>query len=506
MKVLLALLYLVLASAAQGAEPAAIRLAILVGNDLGRPVRPALRFAASDARKMRDVLVRVGGFASDNVMLLEDRTAADLDAALDKAARRVAAAGGPALLLFYFSGHADGVALELGEDGVPFAHVRKRLEESGATLRIALVDACLSGQMIGLRGASLAPAFDIDVTGDLAAEGTVVLTSTAADEMAQESVELGGAVFTHHLVSGLYGAADEDRDRQVSLGELYRYTYGRTLGATARSLAGPQHPAYGFALEGKGDVVLASMPGGAGMLSFPAALHGSFFVLAGDDVLAQVDQAGDADRTLALPAGRYTLVRRHAQKLEQALITLSDTGLWTLAPGDFSPTALTLAEQRGGDGRALNRVVVFYALSGWFMPEMGALHAGGMLLRRQVSIVELQLRAGYGSANVNDREFRYELRVLDLAVAALLRIPIYRLDLLVGPLLGVARLAQESAFSGHWSTWSAAPGFELAADIQVWRDLSLYLSWELDVMLFHRDGALRAQPAPRAALGIGYAF
>jgi hypothetical protein len=46
----------------------------------------------------------------------------------------------------------------------------------------------------------------------------------------------------------------------------------------------------------------------------------------------------------------------------------------------------------------------------------------------------------------------------------------------------------------------------LAADVDVWSDLSLYLSWELDVLLLKRDGAVAAEAAPRAALGIGYAF
>jgi len=489
------------------AEPEAVRYAILVGNDVGLPVRPALRYAASDARKMRNVLLRVGGFEEKDISLLEGGSASDLDAALDSAKRHFAAASGrPALLLFYFSGHSDGAALELGGDRVLFAELRRRVDDSGATLRLAFIDACLSGQMIGVRGATLEPAFEIDETGGLGAEGTVVVSSTSATEMAQESAELGGGVFTHHLVSGLYGAADQDGDLKVSLRELYRHAYGRTLGATARTLTGPQHPAYGFALEGKGDVVLSQVTGRAGRLRFPAGLPGSYFVLSGTDVLAQVEQGGERDRSLCLPAGDYVLVRRLGDGLAQARVALSDGDSRALQEDDFSPTTLTLAERRGGEERRPNGVVGYYALSGWFMPEMGAFHGGGLLVRRQISVLDLQLRAGYGYGSVNDRGFSYDLGVLDLAALVLLRIPIYRLDLLAGPVLGLSRFDQRSAVSGRWVAWSGVPGLQVAADIHLWKDLSLYLSWELDVMVFERDAALGAQPAPRAALGVGYAF
>ena len=39
----------------------------------------------------------------------------------------------------------------------------------------------------------------------------VLLTSSGADELSQESRALAGSVFTHHLVSGLRGAADDER-------------------------------------------------------------------------------------------------------------------------------------------------------------------------------------------------------------------------------------------------------------------------------------------------------
>ena len=54
---------------------------------------------------------------------------------------------------------------------------------------------------------------------DLASTGEALLTSSAADENALESKEIRGSFFSHHLVSGLRGAADSSGDGQVTLAE-----------------------------------------------------------------------------------------------------------------------------------------------------------------------------------------------------------------------------------------------------------------------------------------------
>ena len=59
----------------------------------------------------------------------------------------------------------------------------------------------------------------------------------SAGEDAQESDDIKGSFFTHHLVSALRGAADEDMDGRVVLEEAYRYTYNETLRASNRTPA-----------------------------------------------------------------------------------------------------------------------------------------------------------------------------------------------------------------------------------------------------------------------------
>jgi hypothetical protein len=59
--------------------------------------------------------------------------------------------------------------------------------------------------------------------------GSVIFTASQANQFSEEDRKWGGGhgVFTYHLIDGLYGAADEDGDRIVTLGEMMEYTRDR---------------------------------------------------------------------------------------------------------------------------------------------------------------------------------------------------------------------------------------------------------------------------------------
>ena len=61
----------------------AARQALLVGSNVAPPGMVPLRYAHSDARKMRDVLVELGGIKPENATLLLDPTADTLKASLE---------------------------------------------------------------------------------------------------------------------------------------------------------------------------------------------------------------------------------------------------------------------------------------------------------------------------------------------------------------------------------------------------------------------------------------
>lgn len=97
------------------------RIAIVVGNNVGSSDHKPLRYAEADAQKLANVLVELGGVPADDLLVLAGQGTDALAAAFAQANRRIAELRkDPAnhiILLFYFSGHSDGEALELGAAG-----------------------------------------------------------------------------------------------------------------------------------------------------------------------------------------------------------------------------------------------------------------------------------------------------------------------------------------------------------------------------------------------------
>src|SRR5207244_873924 len=127
------------------------------------------------------------------------------------------------------------------------------LRDLPARVRVGLFDACRSGSILGTKGGVPVPSFE--VRAEEPVQGLALLTSSGADELSQETRTLQGSVFTHHVVSGLYGAADANSDGKVTLNEVYQYAYERTQADTAATSV-PQRPAFRVELKGQGDLVL----------------------------------------------------------------------------------------------------------------------------------------------------------------------------------------------------------------------------------------------------------
>ena len=133
------------------------RVAIVVGNNAGGPGMAPLRFAESDAGKMARVLVELGDVNPDDILLLQGRKSADVERAIADARERIAmfkrSPDVRTVLIFFFSGHSDGEAMELGVDGVL---MNTAIAEAKDPIRMARAmklavqagrDAYLSGRM-----------------------------------------------------------------------------------------------------------------------------------------------------------------------------------------------------------------------------------------------------------------------------------------------------------------------------------------------------------------------
>jgi len=322
---------------AAGPASAAVqhRFALIAGNDRGGGDTRPLRYAADDARKVHGVLTQLGGLAGDDVTLLLNQASGEFWRALADVEARIAAAkqrGERTLFILYYSGHAKDGELRLGETRVRLDDVRTRLLAGQADIRIGVFDSCHAGMVNRTKGARRAPAFAIEAAGSEEARGLVMLSSASADEDAQESDEIGGSYFSHYLVSGLRGDADRSRDRRVTLSEAYAYAYARTVADTAESAAGAQHPTFSYDLKGNADLVLTDFASRNEGIYVPGdAPAGIYYIVDGNGfIAAEIQKTAPGDRQLALPAGRYHVRRRLADRLRIGEIQIVSGQLVTL--------------------------------------------------------------------------------------------------------------------------------------------------------------------------------
>ncbi len=299
------------------------RYAVVIGHNQGQPDEQPLRYAEDDARRLAEVLVDLGGFAAGNVAVLRGPTPDAVQAQLIDLNDRIRTRGEPALLVVFYSGHADAVALHLGDAALPLARLEQLVRGSAAAFRLLIVDACRSGALTRVKGGSPVAAPILRLTERLPADGVVMWTSSSANEDAQESDELGGSFFTHYLISGLLGAADHNGDGAVTLGEAYPHAYEATVRATSRTLAGVQHATFRHDTHGLSDVTLTWLTTAMrGLLAFPAG-H-DYLVMQGGPSGAVVADVGarDAGRRVSLRAGRYFVRARARDHLLEGTVAV----------------------------------------------------------------------------------------------------------------------------------------------------------------------------------------
>lgn len=300
------------------------RYAVVIGNNAGRHHERALEFAERDASRMADVLTSVGSVLPDHLVLVQGANAETARQALIATNERIRAQQEPpALLVVYYSGHSDAESLHLGDSDLRLSEIEGLVRGSAARLRVLIVDACRSGTLTRSKGGRPAPAIQIR-GASTAGDGVIVLAAAAAGEDAQESPDLGGSFFTHHLLSGLLGAADSNRDGAVSIAEVYKYAYANTLRDSSATLAGSQHPTYRYDIRGQGEVVLTELRaiGARAQLVIPPALD--VLVMQGSAAGAMIAEARTppgSPGTLSVPAGRLFVRARAPRALfEQELV------------------------------------------------------------------------------------------------------------------------------------------------------------------------------------------
>jgi len=330
-------------------EPAVRRFALLVGANDGGPYRVRLRYAHADARAMGGVLTDLGGVAPKDRIALYDPDVHQLQEALADLATRLSEATEPRReVVFYYSGHSDESGLLLGEESYSYEDLRATVGSLPADVRIAVLDSCASGALVRGKGGQRVAPFLVDESRAVA--GQAFITSSSADETAQEADRLAGSYFTHYLVTGLRGAADVSRDERVTLHEAYQYAFDETLAETSETLHGAQHANYDFQLAGTGDLVLTDLTRTSASLAFSEDLEGRAYVRdEGGHLVAELYKPAGRPIQLGLAPGRYTVTLTRDGEFGRVAVELREDGEVLITPDQVVWNLGEVAVARGGD-------------------------------------------------------------------------------------------------------------------------------------------------------------
>ena len=243
-------------------EPTSVagnKWAVVLGISDYQDDRLDLQFAHQDAQTLRDLLIEKGGFSSDRVTLLTNERASlkEVRTALFEFLKRP---NPDDLVLIFLAGH--GVQDPANRDNYYFLAHDSKLDNLGGTALpmwdlgslmdftiraqkiVIFADTCHSGAV--LERGNAAPGATLNFFNkyleNLARKkGRLVVTASQSHESSLEKLELGHGVFTHALLEGLSGRADDNpADGVVTAAELMDFI--RT--EVPKGTRGEQHPSF----------------------------------------------------------------------------------------------------------------------------------------------------------------------------------------------------------------------------------------------------------------------
>ncbi len=190
---------------------------------------PVLKYADDDAYQIYAFLKSPeGGAISDQqikVLIDEDASRQKI---IDALQEQFGKADGNDVVMLYYSGHGvNGAFLPIDFDGynnkLYHEEINQIMEDSEAKHKLCMIDACYAGSMTDAKAdfsTSLNKFYSI-----LEAEkgGAAFILSCKNREVSLEDSGLRQGIFSHYLIRGLKGEADLDRNKIVSVQELFNF-------------------------------------------------------------------------------------------------------------------------------------------------------------------------------------------------------------------------------------------------------------------------------------------
>jgi caspase domain-containing protein len=208
-----------------------------------------LQYADADARAVRDFLLQPegGGFKASDIVYMENNGATS-EAVRDALTRLLPKATANDLVFIYIASHGspdpfeprklyflmnDTKVANMPTTGLGMFELQEVLDHLLKADRVVVfIDACHSAGIAGpklVTGRQLQRiennVFNLYASKLYRETGRAVLTSSDVNEISEEGANWGGGhgVFTWALLEGLRGAADANKDRVVTAGEIFNY-------------------------------------------------------------------------------------------------------------------------------------------------------------------------------------------------------------------------------------------------------------------------------------------
>jgi len=191
---------------------------------------PSLRYTDDDAYKIYAFLKSPEGGAlpDEQIKVLIDDSATK-KGILDSMEELFAKADKNDMVMLYFSGHGlAGSFIPHDFDGmnnrINHSDIEAIFQKSQAKHKVCYADACYSGSFeYGEKSIVGSQMRDFYTKLDNTASSTVLMMSSRKHEISLEFLGLKQGVFSHFLIKGLGGEADQDRDKMVTMDELFGY-------------------------------------------------------------------------------------------------------------------------------------------------------------------------------------------------------------------------------------------------------------------------------------------
>lgn len=150
------------------------------------------------------------------------------------------------VVLFYFSGHGyDGAFVPADYDGFNnllfHDEVKGIFEKSAAKHKMCFADACHSGSAGTSNTLAMRSINNVHPTArfykafEQSKGGIALLLSSKGEEYSLEDESLRQGIFTHYLMRGLKGEADTNKNKIVTIDEVFKYVYEKVRSYTAKA-------------------------------------------------------------------------------------------------------------------------------------------------------------------------------------------------------------------------------------------------------------------------------